>query len=706
MDTPSSIPSNTTATVHPPAGLTLERYAEAKGVDAETLKTYGLSTVTYQGAPVVKMPYFNPTREVISTQYRVRLDKAPGGDDRFRFGSGSKAVLYGQDRLADARERDYVTLTEGASDCHTLWAIGEPAIGLPGAAGWKEERDAPLLDGIETIYIVIEPDTGGETVMRWLAVSSIRDRVRLVNLGEHKDPSGLYLADRDRFAELWAVAKADATPYVDVEAAEERDRTAEAWEACSALAHEPNILARFQADIEADGVAGVARVAKVLYLAITSRVLPRPISTAVKGPSSGGKSYVVERVLDYFPAEAYYALTAMSERALIYDDEPLVHRMMVVYEAAGMAGDTASYLMRSLLSEGLIRYSTVETTAEGVRPLLIERPGPTGLIVTTTAVHLHPENETRLLSLTVDDSKQQTRRVFRSLASECRPTTDTTAWHALQVWLAGQTHDVTIPYAAALAELVPDSTVRLRRDFGMILNMIRAHAILHTATRDRDTDGRLVATFQDYAVVRDLIAETLAEGLEATVPPTVRETVATVATLCALQHVDDETGDVATVTVSTVAKALKLDKSAASRRVKVAVDREYLRNLETGRGRPLRLTVGDPMPEDGGVLPTVEELAGGCTVAGASEGVSTERSAPEADADAPYVDTAAHIRTLSPNDRAVYRAEVASAPADDPDAAFDRAALALADRLGDTLCVMASGPTGAPSASERARARR
>jgi len=113
----------------------------------------------------------------------------------------------------------------------------------------------------------------------------------------------------------------------------------------------------------------------------------------------------------------------------------------------------------------------------------------------------------------------------------------------------------------------------------------------------------------------------------------------------------------------------------------VAVDREYLRNLETGRGRPLRLRVGDPMPEDGGVLPTVEELADRCTVAGASEGVSTERSAPKTDPDAPYAATAAHIRTLSPDDRAAYRAEVASAPADDPDTAFDGAALALADRL-------------------------
>lgn len=614
-----STPSDTTATAQPPAGCTLAQYAEAKGLDPEALRSYGLSDTRYDGAPAVRMLYRDINGQVVSTQYRVRVDKAPGGDDRFRFKAGSRACLYGQDRLTLARERGRVALVEGASDCHTLWVHGQPAVGLPGAGSWREERDAPLLEGIARIDVVVEPDAGGAAIKAWLATSSIRDRVWLVDLGAPKDPSGLYLSDREGFPERWAVALAAAVPYADARAAESRERAAAAWTACAALAHDDDILGRFLAEIEAAGVVGVDRIAKTVYLAVTSRFLARPVSLAVKGVSSGGKSYVVERVLDFFPEDAYYALTAMSERALAYDDEPLVHRMLVLYEAAGMAGDVASYLMRSLLSEGKIRYVTVQKTGEGLKPLLIERAGPTGLLVTTTAVHLHSENETRMLSVTVNDSREQTRRVLRSLASGARPAPDLTAWHALQVWLAGQTHDVVIPFAAPLAELVPDTAVRLRRDFGLVLNLISAHAILHQASRPRDTDGRIVATLGDYAVVRDLVADRLSEGFEATVPATVRETVGTVATLVALQHAEEE-DDVATVTVSTIAKALKVDKSSASRRVKVAVDLEYLRNLETRRGRPARIGTGDPMPEDGKVLPTVEELAERCAVAGASEG--------------------------------------------------------------------------------------
>ena len=64
------------------------------------------------------------------------------------------------------------------------------------------------------------------------------------------------------------------------------------------------------------GVAGESAAVKLAYLAMISRLLVRPVSVALKGPSSSGKSFTVEQVLRLFPDEAYYSLTAMSERAL------------------------------------------------------------------------------------------------------------------------------------------------------------------------------------------------------------------------------------------------------------------------------------------------------------------------------------------------------------------------------------------------------
>ena len=146
----------------------------------------------------------------------------------------------------------------------------------------------------------------------------------------------------------------------------------------------------------------------------------------MKGVSGGGKSYTVEITLTFLPAEACYVLSAMSERALAYSTEPLAHRMLVIYEAAGVQGDFSSYLVRSLLSEARVRYETVEKTPDGLRARLIEREGPDRFDrCTTTANQLHPENETRLLSLTVTDTQAHTSAVLalarRSARRPARP---------------------------------------------------------------------------------------------------------------------------------------------------------------------------------------------------------------------------------------------------------------------------------------------
>jgi DNA primase len=60
-------------------------------------------------------------------------------------------MLYGLDRLGAARSEGFVVLVEGESDCHTLWHHGYPAVGLPGAAGWKESRDAEPLEGVARV---------------------------------------------------------------------------------------------------------------------------------------------------------------------------------------------------------------------------------------------------------------------------------------------------------------------------------------------------------------------------------------------------------------------------------------------------------------------------------------------------------------------------------------------------------------------------
>jgi hypothetical protein len=309
--------------------------------------------------------------------------------------------------------------------------------------------------------------------------------------------------------------------------------------------------------------------------------------------------------------------TSFSERALVYSPHDFRHKTLVIYEVTGLRegneDDLTSYFVRSLLSEGRIRYEvTIRDGEGGFTTKEIVKEGPTNLIFTTTKTRVHAENETRVLSLHTDDSADQTRRVLLQLANEDRGSAELAEWRDLQRWLEGADHDVTIPYATALAGLVPPVAVRLRRDFGALLTLVRAHAVLHQASRGRDERGRIVATIDDYTQVRDLVAETIAAGVEASVPITVRQTVDAVSALAR-----DEG-----VMARAVAERLRIDKSNASRRLKMAAERGYIQNLEDRRGKPARWVLGDPMPEDKDLLPdpSALDLVNGCAVARESEG--------------------------------------------------------------------------------------
>jgi MarR family len=62
------------------------------------------------------------------------------------------------------------------------------------------------------------------------------------------------------------------------------------------------------------------------------------------------------------------------------------------------------------------------------------------------------------------------------------------------------------------------------------------------------------------------------------------------------------------VTVAELARKLKLDRSAVSRRARNAKDRGYLRDLEDNPRKPSRLVLGDDLPDDVQILPKPEDV--------------------------------------------------------------------------------------------------
>jgi hypothetical protein len=375
------------------------------------------------------------------------------------------------------------------------------------------------------------------------------------------------------------------------------------------LASEPAILDVLAADLRRRGVAGEERLGKLIYLALTSRLLPwgrstnRPVSLLIRGTTATGKSWTVTVVTEFFPERVVVDLGSMSKRFLFYDEESYAHRVLLIPEAAQVIDDDELLaLLRTLLSEGRVVHGTVVGEGKPTAHRIVKE-GPTALVTSTTRVHLDDELETRMLAVRTDDTPEQTRRVFEIHAGLERDGSgdfDFERWHDLQLWLAQAENRVVVPFIDALAKLMPAGATRLRRDFVSMLCLVRASALLHQQTRERDATGRVVATIADYLLVRDLIGDVIAEGVDAGVSPAIRETVEAVRSL-----LDDGRDH---VTPRQLEQELGVGRSATYDRIRRALQGGWLANTAGKDERGMRLVIGTPLPGDDEYLPTVDEV--------------------------------------------------------------------------------------------------
>lgn len=180
------------------APYTLEQYSFDKHLPIDFLKDIcKVSTGRDRdGTSYLRTVYFTEAEQ--EDQSKVAIRKRYGNKG-FQWAKGSKGkiCLYGEWRLPKIRKVGWTVLVEGESDTQSLWYMGIPALGVPGANMFKSFQSAVLQD--LKLYIHKEPDNGGETFVRKV-LTGLRDGgftgdIYLWScsaLGK-KDPSDLYI---------------------------------------------------------------------------------------------------------------------------------------------------------------------------------------------------------------------------------------------------------------------------------------------------------------------------------------------------------------------------------------------------------------------------------------------------------------------------------------------------------------------------------
>jgi hypothetical protein len=280
-----------------------------------------------------------------------------------------------------------------------------------------------------------------------------------------------------------------------------------------------DLLCRFLDVTERSGLVGEERNAMAVMVTGVSRLLDLPLNLLVKGSSSSGKNYTVDRSLRTLPGDAVRTLTSSSEHAWNYAENYFQHSVVYVKERNAASG--AVYPARLLISEGkLERIVSVRQGNRWVQQKFVAK-GPIACISTTTKNQLEIDEETRHISIWTDESPQQTRRIVSASASGLALVAES----ELDLWrtahrLIEERSKATIVLPAwfdQLASKVYVGDLRVRRYFRAFRTICETIALVRSFLPERDLrlqkTGKIDVDFTDYAITARIFEPIFARSL-------------------------------------------------------------------------------------------------------------------------------------------------------------------------------------------------
>jgi energy-coupling factor transporter ATP-binding protein EcfA2 len=331
---------------------------------------------------------------------------------------------------------------------------------------------------------------------------------KLVELAQQADAA----ADAEAEAK---VSEAETDPF-EIGKRELENTPAEIVEAARQMASNPQLLEVVYEDLQWLGLEGEYETALTVWLIGVSRVLETPMAAVVVGPSSTGKSYILNTVAKLFPPESVLKVSDATANSWYYlTPGSLRHRFVIMGERAQAETPEAvdaRKAWRELLADGELTKIVAENIGYGVRTRRIHQPGPVSYVESTTRARIFDEDQTRMLVLQTDESETQTRRVVIRLFRDAiePPSQEKLASIIAKHWayqrMLGQCRVIIPePLGVKLAGAMPHARPECRRLVRQVIAMMKASAVAHQFQRQR-RDDCIIASKADYEIAYRLLA--------------------------------------------------------------------------------------------------------------------------------------------------------------------------------------------------------
>jgi len=281
------------------------------------------------------------------------------------------------------------------------------------------------------------------------------------------------------------------------------------------------LLSRAAVDMKRLGHVGEFAAKKLAFICAVSARSGKPIQPSTHAQSAAGKNFLWDVSLSLMPQEMVVKRSGLSAKALFRTQTNLKGAVLYIQEVSG--SEDAEYTIRVMQSDGRLEYEATEKMPNGgMKNVVYQTEGPTVVVQTTTKIHLDPENESRVFPIYLDESEAQTSRIVGSILKEASGLASNEAERARikQRWQDAirllEPAEVVIPYADRI--VIPSTPLRIRRDARRLIDVVRVIAWLYQHQRQRDPQGRILATEEDFHEALILVSESLRRAWQTLTP--------------------------------------------------------------------------------------------------------------------------------------------------------------------------------------------
>ena len=245
----------------------------------------------------------------------------------------------------------------------------------------------------------------------------------------------------------------------------------------------PDMLYRIKKEFLDKDIVGEDSVKLLLFTIACTSLTTLPLGAILTGESSSGKSHVAKMVLKHFGnVEEFSRMTEASPDRM---GGSFTNKILYISELNGV--DESQSKIRILISEGKLRLLSCDMEGGGTTTV-IETTGVPTFITTTTSLKPDTELLNRLFMVSIDETEKQTKNVLEFEAKQFMDISENyfkeTEVSPLQNILEQlMVTRYRIPFADILARLFPCRSLKSRRDFKKLLNIIGTVAFLHQYQR-------------------------------------------------------------------------------------------------------------------------------------------------------------------------------------------------------------------------------